>query len=238
MIRSLNANLSEAGIEGARQMAFFLVQMNVHDQWEMFKPLLLHPESEFILETAYSLHSITSNTENINQAVSRVSKIIYALKSYIRQSDTDEKIETDIVDSIETVLTIYQNQIKQNTELIREYDTVEAILGYPDELSQVWTNLIYNALQAMDYKGVLTIRVRTLDTHVQICITDTGCGIPQENRNKIFQPFFTTKKRGEGSGLGLDIVAKIIKKHDGQIDFESEVGKGTTFTILLPRNKD
>ena len=160
------------------------------------------------------------------------------MKSYIRQSDSDEKTETDIIESIETVLTIYHNQIKQNTQLIREYDTVNTILGYPDELSQVWTNLIYNALQAMDYKGILTIQVKNLDDHVQICITDTGCGIPYENKHKIFQPFFTTKKRGEGSGLGLDIVAKIIKKHDGNIDFESEVGKGTAFTILLPRNKD
>jgi len=238
MIRSLNDTLSEAGIEGGRQMAFFLVQMNVYDQWTMFKPLLLHPESEFILETAYSLHSITSNTTNINQAVDRVSKIIYALKSYIRQSDTNEKTETDIIDSIETVLTIYHNQIKQNTELVREYDTIEPILGYPDELSQVWTNLVYNALQAMDYNGVLTIRVKNREKHVQICVSDTGCGIPEENKRKVFQPFFTTKKRGEGSGLGLDIVSKIIKKHDGQIDLESEAGKGTTFTILLPRNKD
>nr|WP_321400305.1 ATP-binding protein [uncultured Desulfobacter sp.] len=238
IIRALHENLTDAGIDGSRQVAFFLVQMNVYDRWEMFKPLLIHPESEFILETAYSLHSITSNTENINQAVDRVSKIIYALKSYIRQSDGDEKTKTDIIESIETVLTIYHNQIKQNTQLIREYDTVDTILGYPDELSQVWTNLIYNALQSMDYKGALTIRVKNLDDHVQICITDTGCGIPHENRHKIFQPFFTTKKRGEGSGLGLDIVAKIIKKHDGNIDFESEVGKGTTFTILLPRHKD
>nr|WP_319392783.1 ATP-binding protein [uncultured Desulfobacter sp.] len=235
IIRALGDNLSKNGIKCSRQTAFFLVQMNVHNQWEIFKPLLFHPESEFILETAYSLHSITSNTENINQAVDRVSKIIYALKSYIRQSDSDEKTKTDIIDSIETVLTIYHNQIKQNTQLIREYDTIDTILGYPDELSQVWTNLIYNALQAMDYKGVLTIQVKNIDAHVQICITDTGCGIPQEHRNKIFQPFFTTKKRGEGSGLGLDIVAKIIKKHDGKIDFESDVGKGTTFTILLPK---
>ena len=90
----------------------------------------------------------------------------------------------------------------------------------------------------MDYKGVLTIRVKSLENHVQICVADTGCGILEENKQKIFQPFFTTKKRGEGSGLGLDIVAKIIKKHAGRIELESEAGKGTTFTILLPRNED
>ncbi|WP_321491367.1 ATP-binding protein [uncultured Desulfobacter sp.] len=238
MIRTLNDMLNEAGIDGGRQMAFFLVQMNVYDQWERFKPILLHPESEFILETAYSIHSITSNTTNIIQAVDRVSKIIYALKSYIRQGEANEKVKTDIIESIETVLTIYHNQIKQNIELVREYETIESIPGYTDELGQVWTNLIYNALQAMAYKGTLTIQVKNKDDHVCISVSDTGCGIPEENREKIFQPFFTTKKRGEGSGLGLDIVARIIKKHDGQINLESEVGKGTTFTVLLPRNGD
>ena len=81
----------------------------------------------------------------------------------------------------------------------------------------------------------MSVRVKNQDNHVRISVSDTGCGIPEENKDKIFQPFFTTKKRGEGSGLGLDIVNKIIKKHDGQIDLESEVGKGTTFTVLLPK---
>ena len=238
LIREISGKLAEAGIDNSRQMAFFLVQLNVQEQWEQFLTLLQHNESEFILETAYGLHAITSNTNNINQAVDRISKIIYALKSYIRRGDPNEKTATDVIEGIETVLTIYHNQIKQNTELIKEYEPIPPIMGNPDELNQVWTNLIHNALQAMAYKGVLKINVKSRDNHVVVSITDTGCGIPEENREKIFEPFYTTKGSGEGSGLGLDIVNKIIKNHGGRIDLESEVGKGTTFTVSLPKNED
>ncbi len=238
LIRTISGSLDTVGINNSRQIAFFLVQLNVHEHWEQFLPLLQHDESVFIFETAYGLHTITSNSRNINQAVDRISKIIYALKSYIRKSDSKDKIPTDIVDGIETVLTIYHNQIKLNTELIREFESIPLIMGYPDELNQVWTNLVHNALQAMDYKGILKINVKTQNDHVVVSITDTGCGIPEEHREKIFEPFFTTKEKGEGSGLGLDIISKIIKNHGGWIDLESQVGKGTTFRVFLPQNED
>ncbi len=238
LIRSITDSLDGVGINNSRQMAFFLVQLNVHEQWEPFLPLLQHDESVFIFETAHGLHTITSNSRNINQAVDRISKIIYALKSYIRKSDSKEKTPTDIVEGIETVLTIYHSQIKLNTELIREFESVPLIMGYPDELNQVWTNLVHNALQAMDYKGELKINVKTQNDHVVVSITDTGCGIPEEHREKIFEPFFTTKERGEGSGLGLDIINKIVKNHGGWINLNSEVGKGTTFKVFLPQNED
>jgi signal transduction histidine kinase len=107
------------------------------------------------------------------------------------------------------------------------------VFCYPDELNQVWTNLIHNALQAMNYQGTLTIDVTTQEQQVKISITDSGQGIPEEIKTKIFEPFFTTKPPGEGSGLGLDIVKKIIDKHQGKIEVESVPGK-TTFTFYLP----
>ena len=119
--------------------------------------------------------------------------------------------------------------------MIRHYEPLEPVLCYPDELSQVWTNLLHNAMQAMEYKGTLTITVRKQDEQAIISITDTGPGIPDEIKEKIFDPFFTTKAAGEGSGLGLDIVRKIIEKHQGQISFESKPGK-TTFHVVLPIN--
>ncbi|ACN15319.1 two-component sensory histidine kinase (drug sensor/ATP binding) [Desulforapulum autotrophicum HRM2] len=238
LIRAVSGNLAGAGVDNSRHMAFFIVQLNAHEQWGRFLPLFQHEESVFIFETAYGLHTITSNTHNINQAVDRISKIIYALKSYIRKSDSKKKTATDVVEGIETVLTIYHNQIKLNTELIREYESVPLIMGYPDELNQVWTNLVHNALQAMNYKGVLKINVKNINDQIVVSITDTGCGIPADHRGKIFKPFFTTKERGEGSGLGLDIINKIIKNHGGRIDWESEVGKGTTFTVSLPQSED
>jgi two-component system NtrC family sensor kinase len=101
-------------------------------------------------------------------------------------------------------------------------------------LGQVWTNLVHNALQAMENKGQLSISLQQQDDYAIVAISDTGCGIAPEIRDKIFDPFFTTKRAGEGSGLGLDIVNQIIQKHQGRMELVSEVGKGSTFKIYLP----
>jgi signal transduction histidine kinase len=107
------------------------------------------------------------------------------------------------------------------------------VLCYPDELNQVWTNLLHNALQAMGHKGVLKIDVKHQDNVILVSITDSGQGIPPEIMPRIFEPFFTTKPPGEGSGLGLDIVQKILEKHQGELQVESVPAK-TKFTIALP----
>jgi signal transduction histidine kinase len=104
----------------------------------------------------------------------------------------------------------------------------------PDELNQVWTNLVHNALQAMDHKGTLTVGLHRDGGDAVVSVADTGCGIPEDIRARIFDAFFTTKPAGEGTGLGLDIVRKIIDKHQGRIEVESEVGRGSTFTVRLP----
>ena len=105
---------------------------------------------------------------------------------------------------------------------------------YPDELNQVWTNLIHNALQAMHYDGSLTIRVFQQGQHVVVAVTDSGEGISEEIQQRIFEPFVTTKSAGEGSGLGLDIVKKIIEKHHGEIAFESSpVPEPSTIAMLF-----
>ncbi len=104
---------------------------------------------------------------------------------------------------------------------------------YPDELNQVWTNLIHNAIQAMDYQGILEIAIQKQTKNLAISFTDNGPGINPEIMTKIFQPFFTTKPAGEGTGLGLDIVRKIIEKHSGKIQLESQPGN-TTFCVFLP----
>jgi two-component system NtrC family sensor kinase len=96
------------------------------------------------------------------------------------------------------------------------------------------TNLIHNALQAMSYNGTLTIAIRRTEREAVVSFADTGCGIPNAIRDRIFDAFFTTKPVGEGSGLGLNIVSKIIDKHQGRIEVESEVGVGTTFSVYLP----
>ena len=131
------------------------------------------------------------------------------------------------------VLTLYNNQIKQGVEVVKHYQDTPAILGYPDELNQVWTNLIHNALQAMNYKGKLELTVKKEDNYVVISIWDNGKGIPEEIKPRIFEPFFTNKPLGEGSGLGLNIVKRIIEKHGGEISVTSKPND-TTFLVKLP----
>ena len=112
------------------------------------------------------------------------------------------------------------------------------MLCYADEIHQVWTNIIHNALQAMALDGTLTIEVAcSKEKQIMVSFTDTGYGISDDIKARVFEPFFTTKKRGEGSGIGLDIVKKIIDKHQGYIELESEVGKGTTFRVFLSEMK-
>jgi len=167
-------------------------------------------------------------------AVEKATKVVFALKKYVHRSVVGEKVPTDIIDGIETVLTLYQNQLKHGIEVMKKYDKLPSVSCDQDEMNQVWTNLIHNAIQAMNNKGILKITVLNKDDIVTISIADNGCGIEPDVHDKVFEPFFTTKKQGEGSGLGLDIVKKIIDKHNGKIAFQSELGKGTEFTVELP----
>jgi signal transduction histidine kinase len=142
--------------------------------------------------------------------------------------------DSDLREGLETVVTIYQNQIKHGIELVREFEALPPVRCLPDELNQVWTNLVHNALQAMDHKGKLTLGLRRDGDNALVSVTDTGCGMTPEVRERIFDAFFTTKPAGEGTGLGLDIVRKIVEKHGGRILVDSEVGQGSTFTVSLP----
>lgn len=232
--KALEGELGQHAIGNARNLANIFMKLNVRRDIEPFISLLRHAQADFIFDTAYKLGDLRSNAANITLAVEKASKIIFALKSFARSNHNGEMIKTRLKDSLETVLTIYHNQIKRNTVLVTEYEDLEEIDCFPDELNQVWTNLIHNALQAMDYKGTLTVKLEKAGDCQRVIIKDSGHGIPEDIRDKIFNPFFTTKKSGEGSGLGLDIVKKILDKHRARIEVDSIVGQGTTFAIYIP----
>jgi signal transduction histidine kinase len=234
-VREVTARLEALGFEHARHRAGLLVQLQAHEDLDAVLPLLRHASVDRVLETAHGVATITTNADNINTAVDRVAKIIFALKSFSRFGGVQVWTESDLAEGVETVLTIYQNQIKHGTELVRRFaPDVPPVRCLPDELNQVWTNLVHNALQAMDHKGTLTVELLRDGDHVAVRVGDTGCGIPEDIRARIFDAFFTTKPAGEGTGLGLDIVRKIVDKHHGRIDVDSEVGVGTIFTVRLP----
>lgn len=231
--RALRRQLDAAEIKDADIIADRLVIMGISDEIESLLPLLKRPDGSQILAIAYKLSELKRGTITINTATERASKVVFALKTYARYDQSGAMIPANLTEGIETVLTLYHNQLKKGVDVIRNYSSLPPMLCYPDELNQVWTNLIHNALQAMDYQGTLTLDVTPSDREVKISIIDTGCGISEEIQGKIFEPFFTTKPAGQGSGLGLDIVKKIVEKHSGRITVESQPGC-TKFSVFLP----
>jgi PAS domain S-box-containing protein len=231
--RRLKEELERQGIEDAQTVAATLVQMGITQTITPFISLLQSSNHRSLLETAYNLSLQKTNSRNIQIAIDRAAKIVFALKSYARQDYSGQMVKAQVTQGIDVVLTLYYNQLKQGIETIKNYEDVPAILCYPEELNQVWTNLIHNSIQAMNHKGRLELAVFEQERHIVVQVTDSGCGIAPDIKPRIFEPFFTTKPAGEGSGLGLDIVKKIIDKHQGKIEVESEPGR-TTFSVWLP----
>ncbi len=232
--KAIQRELETEGIDNADSLACTLLDIGIGSDLAPFLGLFKDPENHKILQTAYQFATVQKSTKNITIAIDRAAKIVFALKCYARYDQSDTKVISNITDGIETVLTLYHYQIKHGVEVIRNYAIhLPSMLCYPDELNQVWTNLLHNALQAMEGKGVLKIDVNHQENAISVSITDSGKGISPEILPRIFEPFFTTKPPGEGSGLGLDIVQKIIDKHQGKLQVESIPGK-TTFTVLLP----
>ena len=241
-IRKQLVNILETHqINQADEIADTLVDLGVYQSkaLENFLPLLKQPEGYSVLEKTYKLTTLETSTKTIHTATERASKIVYALKSYAYFESKETVIKANVIEGIETILTLYHNQLKRGVEVIKNYKNIPLIACYPYQLNQVWTNLINNAIHAMNNQGILIINVWQEEQRLKVSITDNGHGIPLEMQNKIFEPFFTTKSQGEGSGLGLDIVKKIINKHHGTIELNSTFGK-TTFTISLPieQNQD
>ncbi|WP_338766972.1 ATP-binding protein [Bernardetia sp. ABR2-2B] len=226
--------LEQQGFVGVEEYADLITDMNMHQEKEMIKLLLQTENKEEVFETAYQLSTVIKSNQTIQEATKRAGKTVFALKNFARQDHSEEKSEVDLNQSIETTLILYHNQVKQGIDIKRNLDYVPSFLGYPDELMQVWTNLIHNAIQAMKGKGNLIVSTSTTKNNILVSIQDTGGGIPKKIQERVFDAFFTTKPIGEGSGLGLDITKKIIDKHNGKIWFETEEGIGTTFFIEIP----
>ena len=178
------------------------------------------------VEVANLLNEIESST-------SRISDLVRAIKEYTYM-DQGPVQNVDIVKSLETTLTILNHKLKHGVAVQRDYQRVPFLVNsFGSELNQVWTNLIDNAIDAMGGKGELRVRTYREDTCVVVEIGDNGPGISPEVKPHIFEPFFTTKGVGEGTGLGLDTVQRIVKKHRGNIQVNSKPGD-TRFQVWLP----
>lgn len=167
------------------------------------------------------------------EGVNRINKIVEGLKTFSRK-DKDVARPANINDCLENALTVAWNEIKYKAVVEKEYGDLPLINCFPNKLGQVFMNILVNGAHAIEDQGKITVRTRVVDDTIHVRISDTGCGMSRETMDKIFDPFFTTKEEGKGTGLGLAISHEIMEQHHGDILVESTVGKGTTFTIILP----
>ena len=233
-------------------LAVWLEKRGVEDAWELAPALVASGiDAERLEELAADMKDaslvgalewlgttleLVELADEVEKSAGRISELVGAMKEY-SYMDKASLQEVDIHHGIENTLTILGHKLKKGVELIRDYDRdLPRILARGGELNQVWTNLIDNAVDAMNGEGKLRIRTSLEDDCVLVEIVDSGPGIPREVQNRIFEPFFTTKGVGEGTGLGLDIVRRIVVgRHGGDIQVSSKPGE-TCLRVRLPLN--
>jgi len=182
-------------------------------------------------EDALSIAEEALRTNRI--ACDRVLRIVGGLRTFARQNETEPQ-KADIHEGIEGTLALLAHELKRRIQVVKQYELRREVLCFPDQLNQVFMNLLVNAAQAIETQGEIRIRTWEEGNTIRISISDSGKGIPADMQSRIFDSGFTTKRAGEGTGLGLTISRRIVEAHGGTIEFESEPGRGTTFTIVLP----
>jgi signal transduction histidine kinase len=171
---------------------------------------------------------------DLHDSAERISAIVAAVKDYTHM-DRAETQSIDLRDGLESTLTMLTHKLKRgDVAVVRDYDPdLPRIVAHPSQLNQVWTNLIDNAIDAVDGRGTIRLRTCRAGDEAVVEVIDDGAGVPADLQSRIFEPFFTTKEVGAGTGLGLDIVRRIVENHHGQVRLTSEPGE-TTFQVRLP----
>ncbi|MDY6973616.1 MAG: response regulator [Thermodesulfobacteriota bacterium] len=185
------------------------------------------------VELDFVLNDIPDLIGDCQEGTDRIKKIVIALKDFAHPGETKPQ-SVDINKGIETTLNVVWNELKYKATVTKEYGEMPPVRCHPQQLNQVFMNILVNAAQAIEKHGEISISTQARDGWAEIRISDTGPGISEENLQRIFDPFFTTKEVGKGTGLGLNVAYNIIKKHKGVIDVESSPGKGTTFVMRIP----
>ena len=231
---ALAARLEDAGVEDPWEVAAILAAAGLDEAWldRVFACAGdAGPDAVRWLSLGVDIENLVGEIRN---SAGRISELVAAMKDY-SHLDRAPFEEIDIHDGLESTLVILGHKLKKGVKVVRDYDpSLPKICAQAGELNQIWTNIVDNAIDAMDGQGTLTIRTTRDGDCVLVEIADTGRGIPPELQNRIFEPFFTTKDVGQGTGLGLDISYRIaVRRHHGDIRVESQPGD-TRFRIWLP----
>jgi signal transduction histidine kinase len=226
--------LEGRGLENARQLAPGLVDAGcdlatLRGLAEWFDGATLQD----VVTRLTASFTINRLVEQIANGTSRIGELVRAIKTYSYMDQAGEQ-EVDVHEGLESTLIMFHHRLKYGIKVMRQYDrSIPRICAFGGELNQVWTNLIDNAIDAMNGKGELVVRTASEFGRVLVEIRDNGSGIAPEIIDRIFEPFFTTKQVGDGTGLGLDTVYRIVQQHRGDVRVESQPGK-TSFQVRLP----
>lgn len=222
--------------------------LSVLDVYEQAEPLLAsQPDAVQALAAITTLKAkvdlkfVREDTLNLmresKEGITRVKQIVQDLKDFSHVNSA-EWLHTDLHKGLNSTLNIVNNEIKYKAEVIKEYGEVPLVECVASQINQVFMNLLVNAAHAIEERGTITLRSGVEDDWAWVSVSDTGKGITEEHLQRIFDPFFTTKPVGKGTGLGLSLAYSIINKHGGKIDVQSQLGKGTCFTVRLPVQQD
>jgi len=227
--------LHERGVETSGEMVPSLISLGYDlSDLEALAGAFTAPQFAVLVEWLSFKYEIYSLVAEIGLGTGRIVELVKALKNYTYMDQAPVQ-SVDVREGLNNTLIILHNKLKKGVNVIREYaDDLPVVKAYASELNQVWTNLIDNAVDAMDGHGTLIVRARHEGRWVVVEIEDDGPGIPEENQSKIFDPFFTTKPPGQGTGLGLNISRNlIVQRHRGQMTVKSKPGS-TCFSVRLP----
>ena len=227
--------LREKGIDTSGELVPSLVSLgSEEDDLEALTDLFPGEQFSMVIDWLSCMYAIYSLLGEISLGSGRIAEIVKALKTYTYMDQAPVQ-SVDLRDGLENTLIILHSKLKRGVTVVREYEEdLPVIEAFASELNQVWTNLIDNAIDAMEGEGTLVVRARRDDPWVVVQIEDSGSGIPEDIQSKIFDPFFTTKGQGDGTGLGLNISRNlIVQKHFGEMSVESKPGS-TCFTVRLP----
>jgi two-component system NtrC family sensor kinase len=195
--------------------------------WEELRALEKKAELEVILT------ELSEMVEECQEGAQSIRKIVSDLKTFSHPG-TEEPVPADINGCLESTLNMVWNELKYHCQVAKNFRELPPVLCVPQQLNQVFVNLLVNAAQAIPEQGTVTVSTKVDDGRVFVSITDDGVGIPRERIKRIFDPFFTTKEPGKGTGLGLHLSMNMVRNHGGNIRVESEPGQGSTFTVILP----
>ena len=204
---------------------------HLESSWKQLRPVVVERQEPELREL---LGDCDELIEESIEGVDRAAEIVRGVRNFAHAGSTDRE-ETDLRPLLEEVLKVASGKLRDHANVMREFEPdLPPVIGSPQQLKQVFLNLVINAAQAVDAEGSVLVATRRDGDSVVVSVADDGCGIPKEHLDRLFDPFFTTKPVGEGTGLGLGISHQIVQRHEGEIEVESEPGAGSVFRVRLP----